>query len=102
MGAENAQREARQWFDRLSQCRITTAELLAFRAWRDDLSNDAAYRALEMGRQNRMRYVVRPMVESYRVIDRWTGHTVLASGEPQENLGSGTARRIAAGLNKAL
>ncbi|MGH6967347.1 MAG: DUF4880 domain-containing protein, partial [Phenylobacterium sp.] len=35
--------EAAAWIAKLSQPRITTAELREFSAWRDDPANDAAY-----------------------------------------------------------
>ena len=69
-----AEAEARDWFERLGRTSITTAELYAFRDWRDTEANDAAYTRLE--RETPMswgRYLVQPSAKGFAVIDGGRG-----------------------------
>ena len=54
--------------------------------WRDDPTNDAAYGALEGLYLEPCRYVVQPGAERFRVVDMWTGETVVIALTPQNNL----------------
>jgi ferric-dicitrate binding protein FerR (iron transport regulator) len=100
MADRDAQAEARAWFEKLGEPRITTAEVRAFRDWRDDPDNDAAYSALELGLERTPRFRVRPMVERYKIVDSWTGETVSVAQRPQVELCERDARRTAAHLNR--
>lgn len=100
MTNRDPQREARAWFEKLGQPKVTTAEVDAFARWRDDPANDAAYGALELGLEGGRRFVVQPMVEQYRVVDAWTGETAALHGAPQTELSGKAARRAAAELNR--
>jgi hypothetical protein len=101
MQMRGPEQEAREWFDKLGRSAVTTADVWAFARWRDVPENDAAYTALELGLEETSRYTVRPMVERYKVIDRWTGLTVTVDGEPQQHLEEPRARRVAARLSNA-
>lgn len=99
MAARDPQHEARAWFEKLGTSPVTTAEVHAFGRWRDDPANDAAYTALELGLEERPRYVVRPMTDQYQVVDQWTGQTVANNGKRLVDLEEGAARRVAARMN---
>lgn len=99
MTDRDPQREARAWFEKLGQRKVTTAEVEDFAAWRHDPENDAAYSALELGLERGRRFVVRPMIERYQIVDGWTGETASLGGALQTDLGDEEARRAAAKLN---
>lgn len=100
MADRDVQAEARAWFEKLGKPRVTTAEVRAFQDWRDHPDNDAAYSALELGLERPPRFVVRPMVERYKVVDSWTGETVSVGQRPQVELSERDARRTAVHLNR--
>lgn len=100
MTDSDPQQEARAWFEKLSRPKVTTAEMQAFEGWRDNPANDAAYSALELGLEGGRRFVIRPMVECYRIVDIWTGETAALGGAVQSNLSDEEARRAAAQLNQ--
>jgi hypothetical protein len=65
-----AEAEAQDWFERLGRTSITTAEVYAFRDWRDNEANDAAYTRLERETpMNWGRYLVQPSAKGFAVID---------------------------------
>jgi hypothetical protein len=99
MAAQDPQREARIWFEKLGTSPVTTADVHAFGRWRDEPANDAAYTALELGLEEQPRYVVRPMTEQYKVVDQWTGQTVMTNGQGLVDLEESAARRFAARMN---
>ncbi|HEX3365373.1 hypothetical protein [Phenylobacterium sp.] len=69
-----AEAEARDWFERLGRTSITTAELYAFRDWRDNEANDAAYTRLERETpMNWGRFLVQPSANGFAVVDSHTG-----------------------------
>lgn len=100
MTKRNAQVEARKWFDKFGQPRVTTADVEAFGIWRGDPENDAAYSALELSLAPGRRFAVRPMTESFKIVDSWTGETVSVAEKPQMNLSEEEARRLALALNR--
>ena len=72
--ARDPKAEARAWWTRLGQQQITTADVRAFAAWRDDPCNDAAYTALETGdRRTAGRFVMLRDAGGWSVIDTVTG-----------------------------
>jgi hypothetical protein len=73
-GTNRAVKEAKAWWDRLGQKSITTSELYAFRDWRQDPENDAAYTKFERRTPRRHgRYAVLPSPGGFAVIDTFTG-----------------------------
>lgn len=70
-----ATREAKDWWQRLSKTKITTAEVYAFRDWRDNPLNDAAYERLQRETPRSCgRYAVQPSPDGFAVIDTATGN----------------------------
>lgn len=69
-----ADQEVKSWWDKLGQRSITTAEVRAFAARRDDPANDAAYSKLEAETpRSGRRYAVLPSPGGFSVIDTFTG-----------------------------
>lgn len=69
-----AAREAMDWWQRLSKTKITTAEVYAFRDWRDNPLNDAAYERLQRETPRSCgRYAVQPSPGGFAVIDTAIG-----------------------------
>jgi ferric-dicitrate binding protein FerR (iron transport regulator) len=97
----NPQVEAAAWIAKLSQTRITTAELQEFSAWRKDPANDAAYRAVEQSvRRRGGRFVFQPDARGFSVIDTWTGDPAEFAARPQTGISKEDARDIAELLNR--
>jgi hypothetical protein len=94
------QREARAWFEKLARPSISNADVDAFRIWRDDQDNDAAYSALELSLERTRRFQVRPLSDRYQVVDVWTGQTAVMGTALQADLSEEDARRIAELLNR--
>lgn len=96
--------EAAAWIAKLSQPKITTAELNEFTAWRDDPANDAAYRRVELDterqRPQRGRFIFRPDPTGFSVIDTWTGDPAVFAAIPQTGISEEDARDIAELLNR--
>jgi hypothetical protein len=84
--------EAAAWFERLGHP-VTTADLRAFASWRDDPTNDAAYRVVEReGMRLRGRFLAVPDPAGFGVIDSWTGERAIFAnaqhtGISKENAG---------------
>lgn len=95
-----AAHEARFWWDKLGRRSITTAEVRAFAAWRDDPANDAAYSKLEAETpRTGGRYAVMPSPGGFRVVDTFTGEPAEFASAKQEGISVEDANEIADILN---
>jgi hypothetical protein len=95
-----AEREAKSWWDKLGQKRVTTADVWAFGAWRDDPANDAAYSKLETETPRRGgRYAVLPSPGGFSVIDTFTGEPATFARAEQKGISVEDANGIADILN---
>lgn len=96
-----AEREAKSWWEKLGQRSITTAEVRAFAAWRDDPANDAAYSKLEAQTPRRGgRYAVLPSPGGFAVIDTFTGEPADFAKVQQRGISVEDANDIADILNR--
>jgi ferric-dicitrate binding protein FerR (iron transport regulator) len=96
---DDPRREAEAWAARLGQLQITTPELHRFRAWLREPANRLAWDALEAGRHPVDRFVVRPEIERFKVVDTWTGETAVIAMTAQDGLSEEDARHTARLLN---
>jgi hypothetical protein len=95
-----AEREAKSWWEKLGQRSITTAEVRAFAAWRDDPANDAAYSKLEAETpRTGGRYAVLPSPGGFSVIDTFTGEPASFATARQVGISVEDANEIADVLN---
>lgn len=96
-----ANREAKAWWDKLGQKRITTAEVWAFARWRDDPVNDAAYSRLEeQTPRTGGRYAVLPSAGGFSVIDTFTGEPGAFANAQQVDIAIEDANEVADILNR--
>ncbi|MFN3585788.1 DUF4880 domain-containing protein [Phenylobacterium sp.] len=91
---------ATDWVAKLSRTSVSTEDLEAFFEWRRDPANRQVWDALAAGRKRARRFVVRPQTERYKVVDIWTGETVVIAMTPQHDLSEADAIHTARLLNR--
>jgi hypothetical protein len=92
--------QAEAWYAKLDVTRASNSDLRAFRAWRAEPRNLAAWDAMLAARRKIDRFVVRPQTERFKVVDIWTGETAVIAMTPQDGMSEDDAVHTARMLNR--